>query len=380
MNILAELQSRFRRCPGRHGRRSGRASWPWSAPARIRSSATTRPTSPCRWASGWAGRRATWRPRSSRRLDVDDLCEPPEIAGPGFINLRLRDRLAGRAARSGRWPTSGWASSRPRSRGRIVVDYSAPERGQADARGPHPLDRDRRRALAHAAVPRPPRDRRQPHRRLGHAVRHDHLRLQAFSRSRGLSGQSGRGARPAVSAGQPAGRLSRRPRPRCPSMREQIARAASRSWPTQAAGQRPDKAADETGRQGAAPRRGESARSCRLAARRSKTSWPRSTATRTWRSLPASMPTIGRAVLAETAQLHAGRSRESAAVARVPAALPGRHRADLRAAGRDVRRHARREFLSRPAGRRGRRSAAARHRARERRGDVRLSAKARPRR
>ena len=23
-------------------------------------------------------------------IDVDDLCEPPEIAGPGFINLRLR--------------------------------------------------------------------------------------------------------------------------------------------------------------------------------------------------------------------------------------------------------------------------------------------------
>ena len=26
------------------------------------------------------------------RLDVADLCEPPEIAGPGFINLRLRER------------------------------------------------------------------------------------------------------------------------------------------------------------------------------------------------------------------------------------------------------------------------------------------------
>jgi arginyl-tRNA synthetase len=25
------------------------------------------------------------------RLDVADLCQPPEIAGPGFINLRLRD-------------------------------------------------------------------------------------------------------------------------------------------------------------------------------------------------------------------------------------------------------------------------------------------------
>ena len=25
------------------------------------------------------------------RLDIADLCAPPEIAGPGFINLRLRD-------------------------------------------------------------------------------------------------------------------------------------------------------------------------------------------------------------------------------------------------------------------------------------------------
>ena len=36
--------------------------------------------------------------------------------------------------------------------------------------------------VPHAAVPRPPGDQRQPHRRLGHAVRHDHLRLQALPR------------------------------------------------------------------------------------------------------------------------------------------------------------------------------------------------------
>ena len=29
------------------------------------------------------------RRRSSSRLDIADLCEPPEIAGPGFINFRL---------------------------------------------------------------------------------------------------------------------------------------------------------------------------------------------------------------------------------------------------------------------------------------------------
>ena len=26
-----------------------------------------------------------------QRLQIDDLCLPPEVAGPGFINLRLRD-------------------------------------------------------------------------------------------------------------------------------------------------------------------------------------------------------------------------------------------------------------------------------------------------
>ena len=33
------------------------------------------------------------------RLRVDDVCAPPEIAGPGFINLRLRDEYAAWDAR-----------------------------------------------------------------------------------------------------------------------------------------------------------------------------------------------------------------------------------------------------------------------------------------
>ncbi len=34
------------------------------------------------------------------RLDVADLCETPEVAGPGFINLRVRsDRLAAETAK-----------------------------------------------------------------------------------------------------------------------------------------------------------------------------------------------------------------------------------------------------------------------------------------
>ncbi|MEZ6069279.1 MAG: arginine--tRNA ligase [Pirellulales bacterium] len=59
------------------------------------------------------------------RLDIDDLCEPAEIAGPGFINLRLRDAalvdaLAAAVAdeRLGVVP-----AERPRT---FVIDYSAP--------------------------------------------------------------------------------------------------------------------------------------------------------------------------------------------------------------------------------------------------------------
>lgn len=59
------------------------------------------------------------------RLDVTGLCEPPEIAGPGFINLRvLTDRLANETAlicgdeRLGLQPVQ-----HPRT---FVVDYSSP--------------------------------------------------------------------------------------------------------------------------------------------------------------------------------------------------------------------------------------------------------------
>ena len=52
------------------------------------------------------------------RLDVADLCEPPEIAGPGFINLRLNDEwLAERLAAAVADPRLGVAAGR-RGRGR----------------------------------------------------------------------------------------------------------------------------------------------------------------------------------------------------------------------------------------------------------------------
>ena len=59
------------------------------------------------------------------RLSVDDLCEPAEIAGPGFINFRLRnDVLVRRLRASLADPRLGVdAPLRPRT---YIVDYSAP--------------------------------------------------------------------------------------------------------------------------------------------------------------------------------------------------------------------------------------------------------------
>jgi len=59
------------------------------------------------------------------RLIVDDLCEPPEIAGPGFINLRLKtDWLAQAAARALADDRLGVELAlRPRT---YVLDYSSP--------------------------------------------------------------------------------------------------------------------------------------------------------------------------------------------------------------------------------------------------------------
>jgi arginyl-tRNA synthetase len=58
-------------------------------------------------------------------LDVADLCEPPEIAGPGFINLRLRtDWLVRELERAiGDVRLGVAAATEPRT---YVVDYSAP--------------------------------------------------------------------------------------------------------------------------------------------------------------------------------------------------------------------------------------------------------------
>jgi len=59
------------------------------------------------------------------RLDVADMCEKPEIAGPGFINFRLRDAwLAQQLRQAAADPRLGVPPvSQPRT---YVIDYSAP--------------------------------------------------------------------------------------------------------------------------------------------------------------------------------------------------------------------------------------------------------------
>ena len=60
-----------------------------------------------------------------RRLDVSDFCHPPEIAGPGFINLRIKDEwLVERLTAAIGDPRLGIAPvARPQT---YVIDYSAP--------------------------------------------------------------------------------------------------------------------------------------------------------------------------------------------------------------------------------------------------------------
>jgi arginyl-tRNA synthetase len=59
------------------------------------------------------------------RLEIDDLCEPPEVAGPGFINLRLKTEvLAGAVNDLLADPHAGIAQTDEPAI--VVIDYSAP--------------------------------------------------------------------------------------------------------------------------------------------------------------------------------------------------------------------------------------------------------------
>src|ERR1700733_9910337 len=58
------------------------------------------------------------------RLDVGDICEPPTISGPGFINLTLRSQwIAAAATALLADPRLGVPTAEPQT---VVVDYSLP--------------------------------------------------------------------------------------------------------------------------------------------------------------------------------------------------------------------------------------------------------------
>ena len=103
---------------------------------------------------------------------LDDVCSAVEVSGPGFINLTLSDEfVAGAGGRAVGRPAAGRRRRRPRPE--TVVDrLLGAQRGQGDARRAPAQHADRRRAGPGARVPRPRRAAREPHRRLGHALRH----------------------------------------------------------------------------------------------------------------------------------------------------------------------------------------------------------------
>jgi arginyl-tRNA synthetase len=61
----------------------------------------------------------------AKDLQIDDICEPPTVAGPGFINLRLRrEWIEGRLVGLLGDPRLGVPHTAQRDR--VVIDYSAP--------------------------------------------------------------------------------------------------------------------------------------------------------------------------------------------------------------------------------------------------------------
>ena len=98
MNILREIQRRFADAL------AGMSDNPAELVGQVRASQDPKfgdyqanCAMPLGQAAGQAAARGGHRDR--RPAEIDDLCEPPEIAGPGFINLRLRnDWLAQQAA------------------------------------------------------------------------------------------------------------------------------------------------------------------------------------------------------------------------------------------------------------------------------------------
>ena len=63
-------------------------------------------------------------------LDIDDVCEPPSVSGPGFINLTLRPQWIG-AAVTGLLDDPRLGTPPAAEPQTVVVDYSSPNIAKA---------------------------------------------------------------------------------------------------------------------------------------------------------------------------------------------------------------------------------------------------------
>jgi len=61
-----------------------------------------------------------------KNLDVDDICEPPEVAGPGFINLRLKPEFLANRLLEINKHIAGLGIDKAAVAKTIVVDFSSP--------------------------------------------------------------------------------------------------------------------------------------------------------------------------------------------------------------------------------------------------------------
>ncbi len=124
MNILAELQSRFAAAL------EGMVDDPTELAALVRPSQDPKFGD---YQANFAmplGKRLGKPPRDVAaevvaRLTIDDLCEPPEIAGPGFINLRLKTAWLTEEAQNAIHDERLGVEPAPSPR-TFVLDYSAP--------------------------------------------------------------------------------------------------------------------------------------------------------------------------------------------------------------------------------------------------------------